>query len=313
MDAYLIDYRGNVVELPALLHWELSYGSGIPCDAFEISFVYNVEMHDALEAAVRFKAVFQGDTVFFGVVDEYEISATENGCIVDVRGRGMAALLLDNEAEAAQYFSVGLDMILDSYVRPLGITDIRQYVKSAPLALVVDSGESCWKVLENYLWFGCGASPRFDRRGALILGKESGKKFVLDSETAAFAQLYRYKRYGMISKVLVKNKALGITNTVENSDFLAKGGCCRRIINVPRKTRFDSMRATGEYQLAASKKEEQLFTYKVSKMFAAFPGDCVELKYNRLGLSGIFFVKSARCFADGDDAGTEITLSRQEE
>ena len=313
MEAFLIDYKGNLTELPAFLSWEMSYGCGVPCDAFRVSFDYSSEMYDILEDAVRFKAVFQGETVFFGVVDEYELTAGEQqGFTVDIKGRGMAAVLLDNEAEAAEYFSVGLDVILNTYVRPLGIMDIRQNVRAAPLALSVESGESCWRVLENYLWFGCGERPRFGRDGTLILGQEKGSSFVLDSETAAFAQRYRYKRYGVISKVLVKNKALGTGKTVDNTEFLNRGGSCRRVVNVPRKTRFDAMRATGEYQLSQSQKEERTFIYSVPRLFAAFPGDRVELKYNRLGLSGVFHVKEARCYADGWDAGTEITLVKGE-
>ena len=308
MNSYLIAYDGSEFQLPVLLEWRLSYGCELPCDAFEIALIYDKSMLTMLTNAVRFRAEHNGDTVFMGVVDDFEVSISENGCIVIINGRGLAALLIDNEAEAAQYYSLSLEGILDKYVYPYGIQKIRQNTSFPKQALVVDSGTSLWGVLEDFMWFGAGVRPRFSKEGTLILGEESGNIFAVDEKTAVVKQVYKYKRYGVISEVLVKNKALGTSQLVSNSGYAETGGCCRRVINVPRKTRYDSMRMTGEYQIARSKEKERQIILTLPSIFEVFPGDTVVLAGSQTGVSGEFGVSRTVCFADGDRAGTEIIL-----
>ncbi|MBP8640798.1 MAG: hypothetical protein KBI01_07875, partial [Oscillospiraceae bacterium] len=118
MNTYLVDFEGTSYELPVLLEWKYSYGCELPCDAFEITFVYEKSMLPMLTKAMRFRAVHEGETVFVGVIDDFEVSISENGCIATINGRGLAALLLDNEAEAAPYYSARLDTILEESVYP---------------------------------------------------------------------------------------------------------------------------------------------------------------------------------------------------
>ena len=54
--------------LPVLLGWDISHGMGTPADAFEVSFAYDKSMLEVLSAATRFRAEYEGETVFFGVV-----------------------------------------------------------------------------------------------------------------------------------------------------------------------------------------------------------------------------------------------------
>ena len=312
MNTYLVDYVGNSYELPILLEWKFSYGCALPCDAFEITFIYDKSMLSALTNSKRFRAEHAGETVFLGVVDDFEVSVSEYGCIGTVNGRGLAALLLDNEAEAAQYYSASLDTILERYVYPWGITKVDKILSIPQQALVVESGTSMWRVLENFVWFGCGVKPHFSKDGVLLLGEKAGNRFVVDSNTAVTKQTLKRKRYGVISEVLVKNKVLGTSKTVANAVFAQMGGSCRRVVNVPRKTRYDAMRATGEYQIAQSKADELSISLTVPQIFAVFPGDCIELRDSPLGLSGEFYVSRTGCFADGDKAGTEIILTKGE-
>ncbi|MEG0777252.1 MAG: hypothetical protein RR147_00890 [Oscillospiraceae bacterium] len=312
MEVCLVDFRGRSTALPVLLEWKFSYGSGLPCDAFEVCFIYEREMYAALSEAVRLRAVHEGATVFFGVVDEFEISVSENGSLVFVRGRGLAALLIDNEVEAAQYFSASLDMILERYVYPLGITQVKRNASPPPQSIVVDSGASAYKVLEDFLWFGCRALPRFGRDGTLLIGEEKGRRMAIGTGAAVLEQRFRKRRYGVISEAIVKNKALGATNCVKNVEFCQKGGSCRRVVNVPRRTRFDTMRSTGEYQIERSRENETMISISVPAIFAAFPGDVVEIYDSPLGVSGAYIVGKATCFASGDIAGTDIILTGRE-
>ena len=313
MDAFLTDYRGGQFKLPVLLEWNFSYGAALPCDAFEVTFLFEAAMYPTLRDATRFYAEQDGTPVFIGIVDDFEISVSEKGSLAVVHGRGLAALLLDNEAGAAQYFSASLDTVLSNYVYPLGITNIKDVSKISTQALNVESGESCWKVLEDFVWFGCGVKPRFSADGTLLIGRQEGEKRSINGKTAATAQALKSRRYGIISEAVVKNKALGTSTVVTNADFKARGGFCRRVVNAPRKTLYNAMRATGEYQIARSKEDSFVLTLTVPALFAAFPGDVVTLTETPLGAAGTFDVARATCFADGESAGTEIILTRRGE
>jgi hypothetical protein len=77
MTGYLTTYDNETWRLPVLLSWDVSHGLGEPCDAFEVSFLFKYDMLRMLYGAVRFRGEYGGKTVFFGVVDEYEITADD--------------------------------------------------------------------------------------------------------------------------------------------------------------------------------------------------------------------------------------------
>ena len=103
MTAYLIMGDGTRRKLPELLEWEVEYGCGTPCDSFRVVCLWNTENDTLLANAARFEAVHEDELVFSGVVDESEVSWSAQGCRLEVNGRGMAALLLDNEAVGTDY------------------------------------------------------------------------------------------------------------------------------------------------------------------------------------------------------------------
>ena len=308
MTGYIQDTGGTTRRLPALVGWELTYAIGTPCDAFSVSFPCTAEMWEALRGAVRFRAVEQGETVFTGVVDEFEATAEADGMVCVLQGRGMAALLLDNEAEAAEYSRPTLRYILDRHVRPLGITGIRGDETVRADSFSVSTGQSQWSVLAEFLRFTRGTRPWFDREGVLHTENTPGGRRKIDGRAAAIRQSYGETRYGVISRVTVINRVRGTRAEVDNAAFLARGGACRRVVNVPRSTGYDAMRYTGEYQIAESQRDSVVCRLRVAVPFAAFAGDTVELTDSPLGLSGTYTVEQSRCKADGASVWTELTL-----
>ena len=308
MTGFLTDYNSREYQLPVLLSWDISHGHGTPCDAFEISFAYEENMLKMLSDAVRFRAEHDEETVFFGVVDEFEIRADENGRRAAVRGRSLAALLLDNEAEAAEYYYASPEFMLDRHVYPWGISELRLGKLPTVSTFVVDSGASQWRVLEDYAFFRGGIRPRFNKEGILLLDGSFGEKRLIDFGTAIGMQSYRETRYGLISSALVKNKSWGISSTAENAEFIARGGSCRRVINVPRNTYYNAMRHKGEYQIERSKEGKLICELAVPALFSAFAGDTVELKNSPLGIAGSFYVSESRCWANGKSAGTNLVM-----
>lgn len=312
MTGYITDYSGKTSRLPELLSWEINHAAGTPCDAFEVKFLYDSSMLRALSDATRFKAAHNEETVFCGVVDEFSVAADKRGAVVELEGRSLAALLLDNEAEAAEYFNVGLDFILGKHVYPYGVAELRAVDMKKASHFTVTSGTSNWNVLCEFARFCGGVEPRISRDGVLLLNGETGSELAINAATPVIQQTYRGKRYGVISSVTVKNKVRGTVSTVKNQDFADRGGNRRRVVNVPRYTEYDMMRYTGEYQIQQSEKDYLTCAITLPELFAAFPGDIVRLIQGPLeGISGTFSVTETRCWANGGDFGTDITMTRQ--
>ena len=121
MKGYLTTCDGAQFELPTLLKWEFSYTGSVPCDSFTLRCAYEPAMAETLRRAVRFTAREDGTVEFAGVVDECGVTCDEKGLQLEVSGRGMAALLLDNEAESVSYQWATMEEILKNHVTPYGI------------------------------------------------------------------------------------------------------------------------------------------------------------------------------------------------
>jgi len=290
------------------LAWSVTHGLGSPCDCFELVCRYEPDMENLLKDAYRFTGVTDEATVFQGVVDETQVDINEQGMLFSVSGRGMAALLLDNEAESVTYSSCSIKTILEKHVYPWEIVDVRYQSMGYLYNFVVDSGESQWSVLSRFAGFASGIAPRFTRDGILIINDDEGEHLTLNSKSGGFDIIRRERRYGVISSVLVKNKARGTRTTVTNSEFTDRGGACRRVINVPRLTGYNAMKYTGTYQINESKKDSSQFIVTLPKLFAAAPNDIITVDIPELGEAVTMKAGEVTVWADGTGCGTEITL-----
>jgi len=109
--------------------WELrvftyrfDYTGGVPCDSFALTAPYEPEMAGALREAAEFTALEGDRTVFRGVVDEYVCAVGPAGRTLELSGRGLAALLLDNEADAAVYEHATMAEMVRRHVAPYGLS-----------------------------------------------------------------------------------------------------------------------------------------------------------------------------------------------
>jgi len=307
MIGYITDYSGREYRLPAMLSWSVCHTLGEPADSFELCCLFESGMLAHLSDAVRFRGEHSGETVFNGVVDEFEVECSGAGRTVSMSGRGLAALLLDNEAEAAEYGACSLAEIITRHVKPYGVTEITADELPSVSGYSVKSGSSQWKVLSSFTDCVSGIIPRFSRDGVLVISAAKGRRLKLDTN-AAYDVSYREKRYGVISEVLVKNTLRGTSATVSNDDFIARGGCARRVLTVPRKTGAESMRYTGAYQIGRSESDRVILRLTVPTLFAAFPNDAVSLSMSELGVEGEYLVRASECWADATGAGTRLEL-----
>ena len=317
MEGKIFDVSGREYALPALLGWDVSHGFCSPCDSFEARFLYDQSMLEPLSAACRFSATHEGETVFRGVVDEFELSADERGCVCLLQGRGMQALLLDSQTEGGEYFAADTGFILDRHARALGVTDIDAGRFNAnsnngqAASLTVSSGESHWSVLSRFAEFCLGVRPRFTPAGRLLLdGADSGRSFTVTAGTAVSAQTYAQERYSVVSEVVVLNRVLGTLARVEDPRAREMGIKRVRVVNVPRKTAFDAMQHTAAYQTDQGWRNFLRCRLTVAECFPAFPGDRAVLESTPLGITGEFTVDATRCWANGRSAGTVLDLKK---
>ena len=307
----LTTWSGQSCRLPTLLSWTLTYTGGVPCDSMTVCCPYDESMAEVLPNATRFTALQDGAVMLRGVIDAYEISLSSQGLLVTLEGRGMAALLMDNESEALTYGNATLADILRNHVEPYGIA-VESSGSLSGRNYAVVSGSSQWKALRGFTHRFGGFDPYFTRDGSLVVLPlwGSGGALTVDSAAPLTSLRWREDRYGVISEVLIQDKVQDISHRVINEEFVQRGGCRRHVLYMPRST-ADERRYTGEYQIEQSALDQLADTVEMALPFAAFPGDRVSLNLPWLGPGSAYDVVESRCRMDEAGERTEIVLSRR--
>lgn len=289
MRGYVTDARGRRWSLPVPTAWQMEYTAGLPCDSFWLRCPW--EPGNAADPAdwIGFVACWEEEQVFTGVVDECVVSQNQNGGMLEVSGRGMAALLLDNEALGQDYQTATLSDILRDHVSPYGI----QVAPGADLPAVsrfsVSTGSSEWSVLYDFARYYGGIPPRFDRYGRLVLtGWDDGQERLVTDASRITEIVCRDRRYGVLSQVLVRDRFSGAIQTVENDAFQSIGGRARRIVTMPGRSDYKTMRYTGQFQLDKSAAELQRLEITLAQPFCAWPGDLVRVQRGNWDRDGLY-------------------------
>ncbi len=300
---------GAALTLPPLLAWEMDYTAGVPCDAFWLRFRGSAGLMPALHKAVTFTGRQDGATVFTGVVDEYHLEWSENGALIEISGRGMAARLLDNESLSQTYGTATTAMILRDHVTRYGITVADSGSLAAVPGFSISSGSSEWSVLYHFAQYYSRVTPRFDRQGRLLLsGFPDTVARTLDSSLPITGLRYTEKRYGCLSAVLVQSKNQLYSTTVTDSSYLAQGGMARQVITMPTNAAYQAMRYSGQYQLDQSKRERYLLEITLALPFWGWPGELVQVDLDKAGCSGQWRVQESKVQLDEDGQRTALTL-----
>lgn len=311
MRAFVTDAAGAAWELPAALRWELEYGLGTPCDSFFLRLPWAVGLGADQRSWVGFYAEHDGARVFTGLVDECEVVQDGSGCTLELSGRGMAALLLDNEALGQDYQLATLDDILRDHVTPYGIEVEEKPALPHTAHFRVDTGSSEWTVLEEFLRACGGETPRFDRFGKLVLlpWEDSGVLTVGNS-TPLTRLCHRDRRYGVLSEILVRDRYSGSVQSVKNEKFCTLGGRARRVLTMAGHATQSEMLRAGQEQLRRSRREWEELELTLPVPFYAMPGQLVEVK--RGGFDGLYRAAKSTVGADETGYWTRLTLRPRE-
>ncbi len=293
MTACVLRHDGGRVQLPAPLEWKFTYTSGVPCDSFQMICVWDGVAEDPL--LWREFLAYEGEKlVFHGVVDEVETSLSKSGVLLELSGRGMAALLLDNEAVGQDYGTATLADILKDHVTPFGV-EVGACGNFAPVSgFSVSSGQSAWSVVYEFCAYYGGVTPRFSVDGKLILTPWTDGEVVLVGEDSPVVSLRcRDQRYGVVSQILLRDRVTQSVMTLKNLEFCEMGGRCRRVMTLPNDSAYQSARYSGQHQLDVSAGELFRIEVELSEGFVAWPGQLVELQWSDWGRNGTYRVLAA--------------------
>ena len=304
------DGKGRTLVLPAALEWTFSYGVGTPCDSFQVTTLWEGGHQEELRDFCRFTAEEAGERVFTGVVDEYRCVHDGGGIRLELSGRGMAALLLDNEAQPAEYQRASWDDIRRDHIDPYGIAVAGTPALPAAVGFTVATGSSEWSVLYDFACYHGGVTPRFDRQGRLVLDPWGSVPVrVLDEKVPVTSMEWRQDRYGVVSQVVVWDKKTRRATAVDNPDFQAMGGQCRRVITQSAAVG----RSSAAFQIRASQSELYTGTFTVPSLFWIWPGELVRVRRGEWSGETLLRVRQTRVKWGEDGAATEVTVSRPDD
>ena len=228
MECWVTTGGGEKLTLPESVRWELCHGTGVPCDSFFVRCLWESGQERLMSGACRFYAQWEGERVFTGVVDEFACLCGADGLYLEMSGRGMAALLLDNEAMPAQYqLATRSDLVAD-HVSPYGVEAVGGWSLPAVSGFTVGSGVSEWSVVQEFACYHGGVVPRFDRWGRLVLDphQDGGAGLRLTDAVPLTAWEYREERHGVLSQVAVRRRSSWDTPMGVRLRLPGPGGLC---------------------------------------------------------------------------------------
>ena len=309
MTGTIITYEGRVYELPTPLAWKFEYACGVPCDSFWLELPWQEGEEEIYRKAVKFTAREDGEPVFTGIIDETEWIRDGRGSRVTVSGRSMAALLLDNEAEAADYGTATLADILAHHVVPYGIETVQDGGIPPCQNFSVASGSSRWQVVYDFVRYHGKIPPRVDRKGRLVLTPfEDSSVKMLDDSVPVTAFVGREKRYGVLSEILVRDKKRKTQERVVNEEFIQQGGQARRILTMTGSPGQRAMRYSGQFQLEKAEAQRRRLELTVPALFFAWPGELIRISRTGCKDNGLWRVLETAVTRNGKGDETRLVL-----
>lgn len=289
MNCWVLTGDGRKISLPTVTKWNFNYGMGTPCDSYEVTCLWEMGQELELAGACRFFAENAGERVFTGVVDEYACVLDGRGGRLELSGRGMAALLLDNEAMPVEYQTATAADLVADHIAPYGIQTVGGGGLKSVQSFHVTAGSSEWSVVREFMAYYNGVEPRFDQEGRLLMDEPAdGALLSVDDRTPVSAMEYRRDRYGVLSQVVVRRRTAAGSQSVTDEEFIAQGGMARRIVSVPNTTGTAAMRYTGDYQLRASRSGMVRCTLTAAGGFLVWPGQLVRVERTGFGANGLY-------------------------
>ena len=196
---------------------------------------------------------------------------------------------------------------------PYGITCENAAPIFAKGVYSVSAGISQWQALSDFCETYGGFTPRITRQGKLVAVPEDGGALrLLDENTTLLSLTKRENHYGVLSEITVIDKTRGTSYTEKNQDFIARGGNRRRVLYTPGQSSWADMRYTGQYRIAASRKDEVEITAVLPGLAEAEPGDTVRVQRSDCGIYGDYRVAEVEHRLEAAGESTVLVLKERE-
>lgn len=306
MKGYLTTASGEVWQLPELLEWEILRTDGYGCDSARVTFLYEPKRLDVLKSGIRLRLSQQGETCFFGVVDEFVAQVGEHGRVVEVSCRGLMSLLMDSELRAAEFSAFYEQDAIRRLVTPFGVEKVVPGGLPRVTNFSWETATTAWAALRGYCRHAGEAFPRFTADGTLVLCPEKGQVWTLGDSSGYTRVAFRQKRYGVTARQYTV-AAAGLVEEVENPDILDWGTTTQKVVRRMGKTLKASWR-TGKQRLEDSLSGAVLLWVTLSGDYGAQPGDTVQVHMPNAGITGDFHLRSIRKSCGTDGRKTELEL-----
>ena len=109
--------------------------------------------------------------------------------------------------------------------------------------------------------------------------------------------------------MLVRDRWSGAVQRVDNGDFLSQGGSARRVLTMPGRSNYKTMRYNGQFQLDRSASELERVELTIAQPFCAWPGDLVSIRRSAWDWNGRYRVVQSATGMDMGGAWTRLELA----
>lgn len=261
---------------------DLTRTVGTPVDSFEARLLWSEEAADAARSCERVRIYVDGKLVFTGVADEVSVEVGAHGRVLEVAGRGLAAVMMRVEQSGREFAVAGWADIKKRLVDECGIVAEAEVGELSSLRrFAITSGVSSWKALCDWAGAAGMIAPGFSAEGVLLLRRKGSGVLKLDAASAIFAAERRTVRDGAVSEVLVRERATG-RQTVVKSDELKARGVMGRAVIAASKGALESKIPAARWVLEQSRRGFDRFSVELAGGFMCEPGDAVECSVDGL-------------------------------
>ena len=129
---------GEEITLPRPLRIKLAQSTAEPAGRLTLTYLPETQIPELSRMKL------EGDISFWGVVDSINSQQTDNGRLVVISCRTIAALLLDNHAPPGEFFSPTPSYVLGLYCTNMGFQGFLYDEYHAVPSVSATRGVSCW-------------------------------------------------------------------------------------------------------------------------------------------------------------------------
>ena len=304
---FLEDSQGTRHSLSTLKKLKLSCSEGVPAHSLRV-------VTDNLDDRVFTKVHLLEDDecVLSAMVDEQVLSVGENSR-TELICRSTAALLLDNEARAANFVNPCTELIFKTYAQPFGFKEYIGEDVCLPGDFSVGNGVSCYQVLGEFAKGAYGKSIDVVGDKVCFEAEEEKDKlcFSNDSQGLPFAD-FTYSKFPCrrLSKIYVKTWSQGDYDTVVADEEAVDMGIVReRYIDATEVS--DKSLADAHSAISDAVKSAEEISLATPARFMNILGAQASVRVGEK-LYERFEVKSFVYTLNGEKEETRLTLCRKE-